>query len=78
MASAKGKQLLTVGVIASRIGVPIHRIEYLIVSRGIEPVARAGKLRVFNPGVVELLRSELRTMSATVANHPPILAGGTV
>jgi DNA-binding transcriptional MerR regulator len=48
--------LLTVGQIAQRAGVPIHRVEYFISSRKISPVARAGQLRIFAEDVVEQIQ----------------------
>jgi len=53
------KRALTTGVMAERLGVPLHKIEYLISSRRIQPVTRAGNLRVFDEGAVDRLRSEL-------------------
>jgi DNA-binding transcriptional MerR regulator len=37
----------TVGEIARRLGQPVHRVEYVIRSRHIRPVSRAGNCRVF-------------------------------
>jgi DNA-binding transcriptional MerR regulator len=54
----------TVGVIARRLGVPIHRVEYLIRSRNLQPVSRAGNLRVFAESDVDRIASELRRMDA--------------
>lgn len=51
--------LLTVGEIAQRLGVPLHRVEYLIRSRGISPRSRAGQLRVFTEEDVLRLAEEL-------------------
>jgi len=42
------QQLLTVGAMAARIGVPLHRVTYLIRFHRIEPTGRAGILRVFS------------------------------
>ena len=50
----------TIGEIARRLGVPHHRIEHLIQSRDLRPVARAGNARVFDEATVEYLRAELR------------------
>jgi hypothetical protein len=52
--------LPTVGVIADRIGEAVHRIEYVIRSRGIEPLGRAGNARVFSEQAVERIAAELR------------------
>ena len=51
---------LTIGEIARRLGWPIHRVDYLIRSRGIEPELRAGNLRVFPETIIDRLRSERR------------------
>lgn len=53
-------QALTVGVLARECGCEAHQIEYLIRSRQIEPIQRAGNLRVFAPEVVDMLKDELR------------------
>ena len=44
----------TVGSIADRLGVPVHRIRYVVESRGIEPTGRAGNARVFTDADLEL------------------------
>ena len=41
-------KLITVGRLAELLGVPIHRIEYILRSRNIQPCARAGILRLFD------------------------------
>jgi len=50
---------LTIGVIAKSLNCPLHKIEYLIRARSIQPVERAGHLRIFAPEVVNVLRKEL-------------------
>ena len=50
---------LTVGRLAERLGVPIHRIEYLVRARDIRPVQRAGHLRIYDEQAEETLRKEL-------------------
>jgi DNA-binding transcriptional MerR regulator len=54
----------TVGEIARRTNQPIHRIEYLIRSRGIEPASRAGNARVFAEPDVDLIAQELARIDA--------------
>ena len=49
-------RLITVGQIAQQTGLPIHRVEYLIASRKIKPIARAGHLRIFDERAVEQIR----------------------
>jgi len=59
----------TVGEIARRFGEPLHRIEYVIRSRGIKPLGRAGNARVFSELAVERIGEELRRIdSGPVAN----------
>ncbi len=53
------RQLLTLGQIADRARLPIHRIDYFLRSRGIKPVARAGQLRVFGQAALDRVLAEL-------------------
>lgn len=54
-------KLLTPGVIASELAVPLHRVTYILRTREhIRPAARAGTLRLYSQSVVELVRRELR------------------
>ena len=55
--------LLTVGVIAERFGVPVHRIAYIVDSRGISPVGRAGSAYIYTEASVQRIESELRRIS---------------
>lgn len=50
----------TVGEIARRLGVPIHRVEYLLRARKIQPSGWAGNSRVFTDGDVNYIAAELR------------------
>lgn len=50
----------TVGEIARRLGEPIFRVQYVIRSRDIHPVGRAGNARIFNEADVAFIASELR------------------
>jgi DNA-binding transcriptional MerR regulator len=68
------RRSLTVGEISRRLNCPIHKVKYLINSRGIEPVERAGNLRVFSVDVLDLLRSELSKRCP--ANVGPVFASG--
>ena len=60
-------QLWTVGSIAEQAGVPRHRVEYLINSRGINPIGTAGHYRVFDPTDAAAIIQQL---------NPAALAGG--
>jgi len=44
---------LTIGAIARELGEPIHRVQYVIRTRGIDPEVMAGNIRVFADDVVE-------------------------
>lgn len=50
----------TIGEIARRLGVPSHRIEYIIRARGIRPCSWAGNARVFTEVDVDRIADELR------------------
>lgn len=39
---------ITAGTMAERLGVPIHKVQYVLRSRQIEPVGKAGVLRVYS------------------------------
>jgi hypothetical protein len=54
--------LLTVGEIARQLQEPIHRIEYVIRSRGVQPIGWAGHARVFAPASLDRIDSELDRM----------------
>ena len=54
--------LLTVGVIACRLGVPVHRIEYVIRSRNIRPRGMAGNARVFSETDLTCIVANLRNI----------------
>ena len=65
----------TVGEIARRHEAPRHRVEYVIRSRGISPISRAGNARIFSEAAVELIGSELRRIDndrLTTAPTPPL------
>lgn len=56
-------QLRTVGRMAAELGEPIHRITHILATRRhIRPSARAGVLRLYDAGAVELVKEELLTM----------------
>lgn len=50
----------TVGEIARRLGIPVHKVEYVIRARQFRPVAVAGNARVFSEADVDRIASELR------------------
>lgn len=53
------KRLSTVGEIARQLRVPVHRVEYIIRSRKIAPLGRAGNARVFAESAVEWISDVL-------------------
>jgi DNA-binding transcriptional MerR regulator len=61
--SEKLSSALTVGEIARLTNEPIHRIEYLIRSRNIQPVQRAGNLRVFSADDLAILKKEIKQIN---------------
>jgi len=50
----------TVGEIARRLGEPLHRIEYVIRTRGLKPEFRAGHAGIYSEGDVQYIAAELR------------------
>jgi hypothetical protein len=60
----------TVGEIARRVGAPVHKVEYVIRTRGIRPCGRAGNARVFSEVDVARISSELRRIAGPHANAP--------
>ena len=58
-------RLRTPGVIAGELGVPLHRVLYVLRKRAfIAPSARAGRLRLYERQVVAMIRHELNAMDA--------------
>ncbi|MCA9108574.1 MAG: hypothetical protein KDA52_01400 [Planctomycetaceae bacterium] len=55
-------QALTTGEIARQLDAPVHRVEYVIRSRNIQPIERAGCLRIFALADLEYIADELRRM----------------
>ena len=54
---------LTVGEIAARLGQPVHRIEYVIDSRGLRPTAWAGHARIFSESDVQFIAGVLERIN---------------
>lgn len=59
-----------IGEIARRLQAPLHRVEYVIRSRGILPIARAGNARLFTEENVSQIRSELERIDADRQTEP--------
>ena len=54
----------TVGEISRRLGVPLHRVEYVLRTRNIRPSGIAGNCRVYADEDVERIAAELRRIGA--------------
>jgi hypothetical protein len=57
----RNRTLLTQSEIAKRLNEPIHRVAYVIRSRGIQPSGWAGNARVFSAGALEIIRAALES-----------------
>lgn len=57
-------QLFTVGDLAQWAGVPVHRVTYVIETRGILPIGRAGQARVFSADAAEQVLAALKQIAA--------------
>ncbi len=54
---------VTVQQIAARCTCPVHRVEYVLRTRGIPASARAGNTRLFSPEAVDRITQELRDLA---------------
>ena len=59
-------EALTLGVIAKKLDCSVYKIDYLIRSRGIQEVQRVGRLRVFSPEALDILKQEVESKRAAV------------
>lgn len=50
----------TASQIADQLGVRLHQVQYLIKSRRIQSVARAGNIRLFDHTAIEVIAADLR------------------
>ncbi len=58
-------KLRTPGVLAARLGVPLHRVLYILRTRlHIRPAARAGALRLYDAAALAMLRHESNAIDA--------------
>jgi DNA-binding transcriptional MerR regulator len=60
---------LTVGELARRIGCPVHRVEYLIRARNLQPIQRAGNARVFSEKDAAFVRDEIQRIGERGKDH---------
>lgn len=57
--------LRTPGVMAGELGVPVHRVVYILATRPhIRPAARAGRLRLYDRDALAMLRHEINRIDA--------------
>ena len=64
-------KLLTPGRIARELAQPLHRIQYVLLTRPhIRPRARAGILRLFDREAVAMVRHELNAIDAKRRSRP--------
>ncbi len=61
--------LNTITAIAQRLGVPPHRVRYVVRSRDIKPTGMAGNLPVFADADVPTIELECRKLVATCATN---------
>ena len=58
-------KLRTIGVLATELGEPLHRVEYILrTRRHIRPAARAGILRLYDREALAMVRHELNAINA--------------
>jgi hypothetical protein len=56
-------RLITIGVIASQLGVPLHRVQHILATRKhIIPAARAGRVRLYDRRAVAMVQQELNAI----------------
>ena len=72
VAQPRNETLWTVSRIADRLRVPRHRVEYVITTRGITPIASAGVARVYDETDVSRIAHELERIN----DERPNRAGG--
>ena len=70
MANEPVPKLRTPGILAADLGVPLHRIHYILQTRKhVKPSARAGGLRLYDREAVALIRHELNAIAARRASQ---------
>jgi hypothetical protein len=72
--STATKELLTVGVIADRLGVKVHNVQRIVRTLNIAPVGRAGMSFVFSDAAMKKISDEVQRIAARRA----LLAGAPV
>jgi hypothetical protein len=70
-------QLITIGVIAAELGVPLHRVRHVLRTRPyIRPAAKAGQARLFDTETVAQVRHALNAIDAKRCRGPADVEGG--
>jgi hypothetical protein len=67
--------LMTVGEIANRLGVPVHRVEYAVLAHDISAVGRAGNARVFDDSGVSRIKAALGSKASGAAQLQEVTHG---
>lgn len=67
MTHTNATHLYTLGELARRLNVQANRLDYAIRRYGIEPVARAGILRLFSEDQIEQIASAIRRCASRPA-----------
>ena|GEM_PF-1351151 len=68
--------LITPGVIARRLGVPLHRVLHVLATRThIRPAARAGRIRLYESEDIARVRHELNSIDARGAKSRRLESG---
>ena len=58
-------QTITPGIIAAQLGIPLHRVQHILATRGhIQPRARAGTIRLYGREAIAQVRHELHAADA--------------
>ncbi len=69
--SVSVETLLTPGEISRLLGERQHRVTYVISSRNVKPVRRAGIVRLFSPEATDQIRRALAEIDATRTKTTP-------
>ena len=65
MRTSEPPRLCTPGVLVELLGVPLHRVVYILRTRPhIRPAARAGRLRFYDNDAIAMVRHELSAIAA--------------
>ena len=61
---------LTIGELSRLTGAPTHKVRYILMSRGLKPVARAGAALVYDEGTLQFVQAELRRIREERGGRP--------